>query len=185
MPRRRPRLRNTGRSGSGKPSVAARTGGWCTIGDVGFQAWGCSAVGSALRSHRRGREFDSPQLHSVMRGNRCPCPIGLLIDLSIFFTCPGGFYAADMRIGHRHCFARTWCYNDYCHSDRLWLRTQNSNKVYSKAGNVRESFRRNDAHSGGHHHNHDDFSSPRIYSLPHPPQPFSLPIFRLYFRRIL
>ena len=31
---------------------------------------GCSAVGSALRSHRRGPGFDSPQLHHVSAGQR-------------------------------------------------------------------------------------------------------------------
>lgn len=37
--------------------------------------WGCSSVGRALRSHRRGRGFDYPQLHSVE---------GILIELSSF-----------------------------------------------------------------------------------------------------
>src|ERR1700712_3292758 len=36
---------------------------------------GCSAVGSALRSHRRGPGFDSPQLHHVVRRQpRCDFP---------------------------------------------------------------------------------------------------------------
>ena len=39
--------------------------------------WGCSSVGRALRSHRRGRGFDYPQLHSVEMFNSRFCRLAV------------------------------------------------------------------------------------------------------------
>ena len=47
-----------------------------------IEFWGCSSVDRALRSHRRGRGFESHQLHQLLKNNwqKGPWGYGGMVD---------------------------------------------------------------------------------------------------------